>query len=190
MTGGETSANAATSIGTEKAATTPTASGSATSAAGEALAGGATAGAAAGAGAGAAAEERAGTGSTEEAEVRKLHPQTHTTNNNSTGDQTQECRGSEAPVSTVELCISDAEVQLQTSRVCCWEETEQFRMWLLFYFILDFWSVLLGVVIDKEQCGRLCNHISGDSTTQAGTGLITRKVNLHPWVFGMMCEVV
>ena len=88
MTGGETSANAATSIGTEKAAATPTASGSATSVAGEALAGGATAGAAAGAGA--AAEERAGTGSTEEAEVRKLHPQTHTTNNNSTWDQSAE----------------------------------------------------------------------------------------------------
>lgn len=41
-----------------------------------------------------------------------------------------------------------------------------------------FWSVLLGVIV-KEQCGQLCNHISGDSTTQDGTGLVIHKVHLN-----------
>lgn len=95
MTGGERSASAATLIATGKAAATLTANVSATSAAGEAPGGGATAAAAVAAGAGVAAVERAGTGSTEEAEVRKLSPpHLPTANNNSTGEQTQECRSS------------------------------------------------------------------------------------------------
>lgn len=48
--------------------------------------------------------------------------------------------------------------------------------------------MLLGVVNDKERCGRLCSRISGESTTQAGTGLITHKVNLHLQVFGTKRE--
>lgn len=161
------SASAATSIAMGKAAAIPTVNVSATNAAGAAPVGGATAEVAAGAGV--AAEER--TGSTEEAEVRKL-PYLLTTNNNSTRDQTLSAQ-------------SNCAFVMQTR---CWRHpgfvaekrlNGVLDLAVFCYFLLNCQSLLLGIVSDKEQCGQLCNHINGDLTTWAGTGLITLKVDLH-----------